>query len=179
MEAQVLIDDLQTRTHDHIQRTQALLQHTSGALNARSAPGKWSALECIEHLNRYGDFYLPEVNGQLAKAARPAQKHYRPGWLGDYFAQSMLPREPLNRMSTFRSMNPSGSQLDKDTLHQFIRQQEQWLQLLEQSREVDLQRTKTAISISRWIKLRLGDTLRIVIYHNFRHLLQAEQAVKG
>jgi hypothetical protein len=35
---------------------------------------------------------------------------------------------------------------------------------------------KTSISISSFIKLRLGDTLRLVVYHNWRHLIQAKNA---
>ncbi|RXM56703.1 hypothetical protein BOQ60_25350, partial [Chryseobacterium sp. CH1] len=31
---------------------------------------------------------------------------------------------------------------------------------------IDLEKTKTSISISKLIKLKLGDTFRFVIYHN-------------
>src|SRR5690606_41809639 len=51
------------------------------------------------------------------------------------------------------------------------------LQLLEASKRVDLTQVKTSISISKWIKLRLGDTLRVVIYHNRRHIVQALKLV--
>ena len=30
-------------------------------LNRKESTDKWSVLECIEHLNLYGDFYNPEV----------------------------------------------------------------------------------------------------------------------
>jgi hypothetical protein len=49
------------------------------------------------------------------------------------------------------------------------------LNLLEQGKKVDLTRTRTSISISSLIKLRLGDTLRVVIYHNQRHLAQVRR----
>ena len=39
-------------------------------------------------------------------------------------------------------------------------------------------KTKTAISISKLMKLRLGDTFRFVTAHNERHLLQAENVLK-
>ncbi len=47
--------------------------------------------------------------------------------------------------------------------------------LLEQSRDTNLTKIKTSISISKWIKLRLGDTFRIVIYHNLRHITQVKK----
>jgi uncharacterized damage-inducible protein DinB len=45
--------------------------------------------------------------------------------------------------------------------------------LLQSAREVDLNRTKTAISITKLITLKLGDTFRFVITHNERHMAQA------
>jgi len=42
----------------------------------------------------------------------------------------------------------------------------------------DLGRIKTSISFSSLIKLKLGDTLRVVIYPNEPHLRQAEKALK-
>ena len=65
----------------------------------------------------------------------------------------MLPKEKLNKMKTFKDKNPIGSELDKKTIERFITQQEQILNLLDKSKEIDLNKTKTAISISKLIKL--------------------------
>lgn len=179
MQAAALLIDLADRTRDNLHRAEQLQQHTDTALNFKPDKDSWSALECLEHLNRYGNFYLPEITRRLA-TARPAQSGvFKSGWLGNYFANMMLPKEKLRKMNTFPSMNPSGSTLDTGVLETFIHQQRQLLDLLDQARGVDLQKTKTVISISKWIRLRLGDTFRVVIYHNQRHLLQAERAVAG
>lgn len=77
-------------------------------------------------------------------------------------------------MKTFKSMDPSGSHLNRVVLDTFIEQQVQLIQLLTEAMDSDLSRVKTAISISKWIKLRLGDTFRVVVYHNLRHVLQAK-----
>ena len=87
----------------------------------------------------------------------------------------MLPKEKLNKMKTFKSMNPIGSNLDKTVLEKFLSQQKTLLELLQQAEKVSLTKNKTGISISKWIKLKLGDTFRIVIYHNLRHVIQAEK----
>lgn len=50
----------------------------------------------------------------------------------------------------------------------------QWEALLKVAKDKDLQRTLTPISISQWIKLRMGDTLRVVIFHQDRHFEQME-----
>lgn len=177
---QDLITNLVKRTQEVLNQAQELLNQTEENLNKKKDAESWSALECIEHLNRYGDFYLPEVKRQITGA--PAVNEttvFKAGLLGNYFAKGMLPKENLNKMKTFKVMNASGSVLDTEVLHKFIQQQHQWLDLLTSCRTVNMTKVKTAISISKFIKLRLGDTLRVVIYHNQRHLLQALRAVRN
>lgn len=173
-----LIEDLIHRTKEVINAAIELDNLQLDALNWKASPEKWSILECLEHLNRYGDFYLPEIENRI-KQANSIQEDalFKSGWLGNYFAKSMLPKEQLNKMKTFKVMNPIGSQLDKSTIEKFITQQKQMLQLLGKARTIDLSKTKTSISISKWINLRLGDTFRVVIYHNQRHIVQAKKVL--
>ena len=119
--------------------------------------------------------YASGRDGWAVKELNQPKENFKSGFLGNYFAKSMLPKEKLNKMKTFKDKNPIGSKLDKSTIDNFILQQEQILNLLEKAREVDLNKTKTAISISKWIKLKMGDTFRVVIYHNERHLVQANK----
>lgn len=144
-------------------------------MNFKIYDNEWSVLECIEHLNKYSEYYLPEIKKSIQHAQSPCQLYFKSGLLGNYFAKSMLPKKKLNKMKTFKSMNPIGSKLDKSVLINFQNHQYLTLELLEQAKTVCLTKNKTGISISKWIKIRLGDTLRVVIYHNLRHLLQAEK----
>ncbi len=171
-----LLADLKQRTLDNQRRVKLMQQLSEERLNQRPAPDSWSGLECIEHLNRYGDFYLPEIQQRLAASPHPASDQFKSGWLGNYFANSLLPKEKLNNMKTFANMDPMGSELDSSVISTFLQQQEQMLALLEEAKTVNLNKTKTAISITKLIKLRLGDTFRVVIYHNQRHMVQAERA---
>ena len=176
--SKVLIEDLIERTQGVLNAAEKYNQLSLKELNNKVAPDKWSALECIEHLNRYGDFYLPEIKSRIAKGKKSeAEATFKSGLLGNYFAESMLPKEKLNKMSTFKSMNPAGSQLDKGVLTKFIAQQKEILNLLDSARTTNLTKTKTGITISNFIKLRLGDTFRVVIYHNQRHIVQANNAI--
>ena len=144
-------------------------------LNHKAEAGKWSALECLEHLNRYGDFYLPEIKKRLSKNRPEFTEVFIPGLLGTYFVNSVKPR--AKNMNTFSNMNPSKSSVRPNVLQEFIHQQDQMLKILEDCKQYNLKKVKTNISISKWIKLRLGDTLRVVIYHNLRHIEQAERAI--
>jgi hypothetical protein len=61
------------------------------------------------------------------------------------------------------------------TLDRFLKQQELLKALLQQALEADITKIKTAISLSKFIKLRLGDTFRFYVYHIERHIAQAEK----
>ncbi|MCK0146242.1 DinB family protein [Arenibacter sp. F26102] len=173
-----LLQDLLERSQEHQTKAEHFKNLPLETLNWKASPESWSILECLEHLNRYGDFYIPEIEKQLiASRHRPSEK-FKSGWLGNYFANTMLPKEKLNRMKTFKAMDPIGSTLDKGVLTKFITQQQALINLIELASQVDLTKTKTGISISKWIKLRLGDTFRVVIYHNQRHMVQAGRVLK-
>lgn len=176
--ANTLRDDLMARTRTIIAELEMLKQEPLENLNRRPAPDAWSALECIEHLSLYGDFYLPEIENRIRQSRHKPEPVFKSGLLGNYFAVSMLPKEKLNKMKTFKDKNPIGSRLDKTAIDRFVQQQQKMLDLLEQSKSVSINRTKTAISISTLIKLKLGDTFRFVIYHNQRHIAQAFRALE-
>jgi hypothetical protein len=172
-----LIQDLIESTRKNINQAEKFSTLSIEKLNWKAEQESWSILECLEHLNLYGDFYIPEIKICILNSKTSQEKNFSSGFLGNYFAKSMLPKEKLNKMKTFKDKNPIGSDLDKKTIQRFISQQEQLLNLLDESRKIDLNRTKTAISISKWIKLKLGDTFRVVVYHNERHIMQANKTL--
>lgn len=173
-----LLQDLTQQTQTNLQRAEQLLLLVPQQLLQKPHENAWNALECLEHLNYYGDFYIPEIAQQMNNSSLPKNTQFKSSWLGNYFANTMLPKEKLNKMKTLKSTNPvfQSSALDNAVISKFIAQQKELLQLLEKAQQKDLTRIKTAISISKMIKLRLGDTLRVVIYHNTRHMLQAFRA---
>lgn len=174
-----LLGELRALTVQNLEQAKRLSQMTFEELNSRPSPRSWSALECLEHLNFYGKFYLPEIEKKIAEKKYPSEEIFKSGWLGNYFAQSMLPGEKMKKIKTLKSQDPLGKVLGKEVIKEFMDQQEKMLELLSRASEVSLTRTRTAISIAKFVKLRLGDILRLNIYHNQRHLLQAERAVKA
>jgi len=173
-----LINELIDLTHEHLAFAESLLLKSDSELNKRLTNESWSVLECLEHLNLYGNFYLPEIKNRIETSTTKATTEFKSGWLGNYFAQSMLPKEKLNKMKAFKSMNPIHSSLSKTTtVNVFIDQQKQLLDLLNSARLVNLNKVKTSISITTLIKLKLGDTFRFFIYHNKRHVVQAKKVL--
>ena len=178
MKSEELLNKLITLTEENREEAKSFKKLTASVLNFKESSDSWSILECIEHLVRYGNFYLPEIGIQLEKSKHQKVDIYKTGFFGNYFANSMLPKDKVNKMKTFKSMNPTGSKVDVKVLDKFIQQQDTMLKLLAKAKETDINKVKTAISITPLIRLRLGDTFKVVIFHNWRHLIQAKKLVK-
>ena len=178
MKSEELLNKLIALTEDNREEAKSFKKLSNSELNFKESPESWSILECIEHLVRYGNFYLPEIEIQLTESKHPKGEIYKTGFFGNYFANSMLPKEKVNKMKTFKSMNPIKSKVEVKVLDKFIQQQETMLKLLNKAKETDINKVKTAISITSLIRLRLGDTFKVVIFHNWRHLIQARKLVK-
>lgn len=151
----------------------------------KTAPEKWSAAQCLEHLNSYGRFYLPEMKKAISKAKEKewtSTRHFKSGWLGNYFTKLMMPGENGTvgkKMSAPKNHYPVNNSDSHKVIAEFIEQQETLLHLLEMAKAVDLNKATCAISISKLVKLKLGDTFLFYIAHHYRHILQAERALKA
>lgn len=174
----VLLDDLSASTQKILDHTASQLETLSSSqLNWKPASDQWSILECLQHLNLYGEFYLPAIQKAIRQGKPAPAKHvFKSGLLGNYFAQSMLPKagKVTNKMKTFKDKDPQRSQLPAHVLATFIQQQKDFLRLLQEARRVDLNQAKTPITLTSWIQLKLGDTFRFVINHHLRHFVQIE-----
>lgn len=176
--SQQLLSELIAKTGAATQTVRAYRDLSPDQLNRKPSAEGWSILECLEHLNLYGDFYLPEMERRILGAKRVNEpKVFKSGVIGNYFANLMIPKEGMKKMQSPKDKNPVTVQsvLTMATIDRFLKQQEHLLRLLNQAHKVDLTKTKTAISISKMIKLRLGDTFRFYVYHIERHVAQAER----
>lgn len=175
MQSKNLIESLLEQTRQIINQTEKLKNYDLQTLTWKENENSWSILECLEHLNLYGDFYLPQIENKIKNSTTKTEFEFKSGILGNYFAKSMLPKEKLNKMKTFKDKNPLNASLDKTVIDQFIKQQIKLLDLLNQSRNVSLNKVKIQTSISSLIKLKLGDTFQFFVNHIIRHLNQIER----
>ena len=178
-----LIARLQQQTEDILNKAIGewqMIPHSSFAL--RPAADKWSANECLQHLNSYGNYYLPAIEKAITRSATQQQypaAQFKTGWLGNYFTRLMLP----SKDGHVKKMKSPGAHVPKNIIgsHEviscFIDQQEKMLQLLEAAKKIDLNKTKVAISIAPVIRLKLGDVFSFITAHNQRHVLQADNAL--
>ena len=113
MERNTLIEELKKVTTSLTKRVETFKQLTADELNYREDAESWSILECLEHLNRYGAFYLVEIEKKMLAA--PEEKEatvFRTGWLGNYFVGLIKPKDgEIKKMKTLKNMDPLHSEL--------------------------------------------------------------------
>jgi hypothetical protein len=175
MQSEILVQSFLEQTRQIINQVEKLKTYDLQILTWKENDTTWSILECLEHLNLYGEFYLPQMENKIGKSTTKAEVEFKTGILGNYFAKSMLPKHKLNKMKTFKDKNPLHAKLDKTVIDRFINQQIKLLDLLNQSRKVSLNKVKIQTSISSLIKLKLGDTFQFFINHIIRHLNQVDR----
>lgn len=175
MQSEKLTQMLLEQSRQIINQAEKLQSYDLNTLTWKENEISWSILECLEHLNLYGDFYLSQIENEIKNSTIKTDIEFNSGILGNYFAKSMLPKEKLNKMKTFKDKNPLNAKLDKSVIDRFINQQIKLLDLLNQSRNVSLNKVKIKTSISSFIKLRLGDTFQFFINHIIRHLSQIDR----
>lgn len=173
MDSSALLSDLKKRTEFCIKEAKKMLKQKEESLNAKPNPETWSKLQCIQHLNNYSNFYISEINGALAKSTSPSTPLFKPGFLGNIFSKAMMPKEKMTVMSSPANMEPAKSDLSKEVLNTFISDQKEYLEILTAARKKNLNKSRIKVTLSRWVRINLGDALRINVYHNQRHILQA------
>ena len=143
-------------------------------LNRQGEKGGWSIAQNLEHLNRYFDYYIPAIKAALSSSGKDIEaSQFHSGWLGNYFTQSMDYRKG-NKMKAFKDYVPQPELDASKVVQDFIQNEETFLQLIRQATDYNLTKIRLAISLTRWIKMRLGDVFQFVTLHNERHIVQAQ-----
>ena len=180
-----LIDSLSTEVNTIVQRITELSALSNEQLNKQPAPGKWSVAQIVEHLNTYDRYYILLASQMLNKAGRVSvNKQFKPGWLGEYFVNSMYSQVKTtgavtNKMSAMKGHIPSETLDATKVLSEFIADQRKLLELLEQMKDVDIASVRIPITISKFITIKLGDAIRFLVAHEVRHFSQIERALQA
>lgn len=176
IESKQLLDNLQALSKQATEAAHSFLALTDEQLNHKPDPAKWSILQCLDHLNQYGEYYLPEIETQMKGSKRGPAPVFSSGLLGNYFANAMRAQNgTIKKMKSPKDKEPAASGLSRQTIDRFLAQQEhlQSLQLLAYKK--DLNKIRISISLNRFIRIRLGDTFRFYMYHIERHIAQAKR----
>jgi uncharacterized protein (DUF2164 family) len=177
-----LITELQTRTEIVLQKAISEWQMAANEkLTFTPSPEKWSAVQCLMHLNSYGNYYLPAIERAISESNSENAISFISSWLGNYFYNTMLPEQKGKKMKKMKSPKDHLPKLNTDVsevVAEFIDQQERLLILLDKAKTINISKAKVPISIAKFIKLQLGDVFLFLIAHIERHVLQADRMIE-
>lgn len=149
-------------------------------LSYQSHPEKWSVVQTIEHMNAYLRHYLPVIEKATAFKSKEVSAWFQPGFLGNYFTKSMRPTnvyEVKNKMRAMKSYSFPNSLNVEHVLQEFVELNERFVNIIELAKSRDINSIKIPITISRFIKLKLGDMIRFLVAHQQRHMVQARNTL--
>lgn len=164
-----------------LQRTDNLHKLTDAQLLQHPQPEAWSIAQVLEHLNSYNRYYLREIEIALQRARSKGVRHndgFSPGWLGNYFTKMMEPGTNGVVAKKYKSPQdhaPSPMLHASTVLREFVAGEQRLIDFLQQGARSDMNGIRVPISISRMIRLKLGDTFRFLIAHQQRHFQQIER----
>jgi hypothetical protein len=179
IQQEVLIGNLKKDIEALLECVEAFREEKDAML-IQPVPGKWSISQILEHLNSYGRYYLPAIDRAISMSSSTREGWFHAGVLGNYFTNMMRPKdvyEIKNKMKTQKQHEPDTNLQPDKVMDEFIQQQHKLLKLLEISKNKSLNDIRVPISISKLIKMKLGDTFRFLVAHEQRHFIQARNAL--
>lgn len=139
----------------------------------------WNLLEIFAHLNEYTLYYHPAFKKKIETTRfRDPRQNFISSPLGRSAWKSMKLGNANNVKRKFRApklYNPTivTSIVKPTAIKDFIEYQNELLTIFEKAKTINIRKSKIGISISKIIRLRFGDALLFVVYHNERHVQQA------
>ncbi|MBS1947631.1 MAG: DinB family protein [Bacteroidetes bacterium] len=173
--------ELIDRTEIITSNTRSFFRLDHEQLNYKPASDKWSISEIYQHLNSINRVYNSNILQKVSSAPDSNIAYCKSGWMGDWVYEKLMPRPDgtvykINSPKNFRSV--SGACDAFDMLNEFIEQQNVMHDILTNISTKNLNRNKIPFYLSKLLKFRLADTLRFIVAHNERHLMQAYQVME-
>jgi uncharacterized damage-inducible protein DinB len=175
-----LVSELRGITQTNIDLIRKKFSHLNDQQkNWRKDSESWSINEVFAHLNEFAHYYHQAFTSKIERTRFNEPK--------DVFISSPLGRSAWKSMKlgnlknikrkfkAQRIYNPlihSELVKGKDSVI-FESNQIELLKIIDKAELVNLRKVKVPISISKIVRLRLGDALLFVVYHNERHMQQA------
>jgi hypothetical protein len=177
-----LLQNLQDDVRKIIFSANQLQQYPQDLLMKQAEPNAWSVAQVLEHLNIYSRYYIEAIEKQLHRNQTTANNIFVSGWMGNYFTNLMMPTKEniiVKKMKAPKNAIPSFQPNTNDMLTECISHQHHLLNLLTIAESVNLNTNRIPTSLSKIIKLKLGDTFRFFVAHEQRHFLQIANVLQS
>lgn len=151
-------------------------------LNRRPSPSRWSAGQCLEHLNIVGGYYLPSIATRIARAQKRGSKPAaiaKQGFIGRRLVEAMRTPASTKAYTSVQRYAPTGTRLPRTVTEVFSRQLDELLRLVLLARQINANAVRIPNAIFPLLLLRLTDQLEFMVVHLQRHVAQAEAVLVG
>lgn len=153
----------------------------------RPEPTRWSAADCVEHLNITSAAYLPLLRDAVASARElhaPPSRHYRRDALGWFMSMMIGPmrhigKARIGRIKTTPDFVPRGNKSRQSLLSEFVKLQADLVTLIRNADGLPLDRVKIVSPFGGRMRYNAYSAIVIVARHQHRHLDQATEAARG
>lgn len=180
MTTELLFQELEKITTSSIEVVEKKMNKlTENQLHWKPNSDTWNLLEIFAHLNEYSLYYHPAFLKKIDTTRfRDPRQNFISSPLGRSAWKSMKLGNAKNVKRKFRApklYNPTfvTSIVKPTAIKDFIESQKELLTIFEKAKTINIRKSKIGISISKIIRLRFGDALLFVVYHNERHVQQA------
>ena len=174
---------------DSLDSAQSRLRRLTDKISDREwskhpGPDRWSAAECVEHLNITSKAYLPRLRDAIARAkahGSAPQKHYRRDPLGWFMSMMIGPRRRLGkfgmpRVKTSPRFTPAKIRSRSEILSDFAKLQAELISLVRSGDGLPLDQVKIVSPFGERMKYSAYSAFVILERHQHRHIQQAEEA---
>ena len=150
---------------------------TEAQLNWQPGPGRWSILDCLQHLNVGVTATLPAFDRSIAEGRAKGQLSrgpFRYSWFARMMVASLEP-PPKFRMRAPRLIRvaPASARRSAEVVPEFLRVRDQLAERVRQADGLDLARVRLISPINRLLRMPLGGYFHFILAHDRRHLWQA------
>ncbi len=158
-----------------IQRAETLATNlTTEEMFRRPSADKWSAAECLAHLNITVEQYLPNIKAAVEELQSGRTRKNRQTWTARKLIGLAGP-DNAKAVKTLKRFTPHVSASD-DVTQRFRTVHNQLIAELDRAAKADLDGVRLASPATRLIKMSLGQCFELMAGHGKRHLGQAERA---
>lgn len=180
MTTQSLFEELYRVTDENIEFTNSNFSGlTEEQLNWKPSKESWNILEIFSHLDEFARYYHNAFSKKVDTTRFTEPKEiFLSSPMGKSAWKSMKlgnARNVKRKFKAQRTNNPSivPSIVKTTAIEDFVNYQNELKEIFERAKTINVRKSKIGISISKIVRLRFGDALLFVVYHNQRHIQQA------
>jgi len=150
-------------------------------LTTPPAPGAWSAVQCLDHLNTVGWLLLERMEPVLQDAMQNGPRGtppFRYGVVSRWFVRLMDPNDSFSIPApSSYAPDPTNTLRPNETVHAFLSLQDAFADCIVQAEGVDLRAVRVGSPAMPLLRISAGAWMEATILHEARHLQQAQAAI--